>query len=172
MSGTAYVGAPAVTSAFIPVLTVCEALKEASGGPCHQLIVIVGIFKSGMDETLRLDCPEQLRFGRNWMAERDRVDATFASLPMHCGTRSKRSGREVIASAPPEAPLRPERVIGLYGSLCPLPRCGHAVLRAPIETGPPARPAFRHRGNGSASDPLTPTLAHCENRHTSARLNL
>src|SRR5580658_8559027 len=45
-----------------PVLTVCEALENREELN-HQRVLIVGIFKSGVDETLRLDCPFQVVSG-------------------------------------------------------------------------------------------------------------
>lgn len=123
----------------VPVLTVCEAL-DIRESLASRVVVVVGIFKSGMDETLRLDCPTQLRTGEiGWP---NAIGLTnLGSVPDAYRQEVEKKRQEILASAPPEAPLRPERVVGLYGvfnSLTGLgvtPCCG-----ATVETVlPPAR---------------------------------
>ena len=46
----------------LTVLTVCEALQSREQYNLYN-VVLVGIFKSGLDETLRQDCPNQLVTG-------------------------------------------------------------------------------------------------------------
>ncbi len=125
--------------ANVPVLAVCEAL-DIRESLASRVVVVVGIFKSGMDETLRLDCPTQLRTGEiGWPSAIGLTKVGNVPDELRGEVEKKRQG--ILASAPPEAPLRPERVIGLYGvfnSLTALgvtPCCGAA-----IETVlPPAR---------------------------------
>jgi hypothetical protein len=98
----------------IRVLTVCEALENRDTLR-YQEVVIVGIFKSGMDETLRLDCPTQLVTGEvGWPSS---IGLTGPSMPpdkLRGAVEKKR--QEVLKSGPPGAQPRPERVVGLYGT--------------------------------------------------------
>jgi hypothetical protein len=122
-----------------PVLSVCEALdqREALIG---QPAVIVGIYKSGMDETLRLDCPFELRSGEiGWPAS---IGLTHtAQAPDQFRDQIEKKRQEILSSAPPEAPLRPERVVGLYGRFVSLGGLNKAkCCSSPVETAyPPAR---------------------------------
>lgn len=123
----------------IRVLTVCEALENREVIH-HRRVVIVGIFKSGMDETLRLDCPEQLVSGDvGWPSA---VGLTRPSEPPEAlRDEIEKKRQEVIKSSPPEAPLRAERVVGLYGYFVSVAGLtAAACCKAPIETVlPPAR---------------------------------
>jgi hypothetical protein len=123
----------------IPVLSVREAL-ETGPSSCPWRVVIVGIFKSGTDETLRLDCPFQLLTGEvGWPSS---IGLTRPSNPpdvLRDKVETKR--QEILKSGPPGAQPRPERVVGLYGyfrfltGLTSAPCCS-----APVETVlPPAR---------------------------------
>jgi hypothetical protein len=123
----------------VPVFTVCEALENRETIR-FQRVVIVGIFKSGMDDTLRLDCASQLVTGEvGWPSS---IGLTRPSNPpdsLRAEVEKKRA--EVLKSGPPGAQPRPERVVGLYGilatptGLTPAPCC-----RAAVETTfPPAR---------------------------------
>jgi hypothetical protein len=122
-----------------PVLSVCDALdqREALTG---QPVVVVGIFKSGMDETLRLDCTTQLVTGDiGWPSA---VGLTkVGNVPDELRGEVEKKRREILASAPPEAPLRPERVVGLYGRFVSLGGLSNAICcTAAVETTfPPAR---------------------------------
>jgi hypothetical protein len=122
-----------------PVLSVCDALdqREALTG---QPAVIVGIYKSGMDETLRLDCPFELTSGDiGWPAS---IGLTHASqAPNEFLDQIEKKRQQILASAPPEAPLRPERVVGLYGRFVSLAGLSKKKCCAsPVETVyPPAR---------------------------------
>ena len=121
------------------IVTVCEAL-ERRAALAYQSCVIVGIFKSGMDETLRLDCPMQLMSGDlGWPSSIGLTRPIQA--PDQFRARVEKKRQEVIKSSPPEAPLRPERVVGLYGIFVPLQGLSAApCCRAPVETvHPPAR---------------------------------
>ncbi len=123
----------------IPVLTVCEAFDRRDP-LSYQRVVIVGIFKSGMDETLRLDCPTQLASGDvGWPSA---IGLTRPSQPPESlRDEIEKKRQEVIKSSPPEAPLRPERVVGLYGVFVSLAGLtAQPCCKAPIETVlPPAR---------------------------------
>ena len=123
----------------IPIVTVCEAL-ERRDALSYRHAVIVGIFKSGMDETLRLDCPTQLMSGElGWPAS---IGLTRpAQAPDELRDQVEKKRRQVLASSPPEAPLRPERVVGLYGVFVSLAgltaaRCCSAAVETVL---PPAR---------------------------------
>ena len=123
----------------IPILSVCEALDQRASLN-YGRAVIVGIFKSGMDETLRLDCPTQLMSGElGWPAS---IGLTRPSQPpdeLRDQVEEKR--QQVMAGSPPEAPLRPERVVGLYGIFVSLAGLTAApCCSASVETVlPPAR---------------------------------
>ena len=121
------------------VVTVCEAFgnRLALSG---KLVVIVGIFKSGMDETLRLDCPFQLVSGDvGWPSAIGLTNPLPPPEALRAEIEKKR--QEVIKSSPPEAPLRPERVVGLYGKFVSLAGLKtESCCKAPVETVlPPAR---------------------------------
>jgi hypothetical protein len=103
-----------VTERPAPVLTVCEALNHMTRYT-HAPAVIVGIFKSGMDDTLRLDCPFQPVTGPQvgWPSS---IGLTGPAIPpdsLRDEVEEKRA--EVLKSGPPGAHPRPERVVGLYG---------------------------------------------------------
>lgn len=123
----------------IRVLTVCEALGRRDS-LAYQPAVIVGIFKSGMDETLRLDCPSQLISGDvGWPAS---IGLTHAMQPPdNLAAEVEQKRQEILKAAPPEAPLRPERVIGLYGVFVSLAGLTDSkCCAAPVQTSlPPAR---------------------------------
>jgi hypothetical protein len=123
----------------IPVLSVCEAL-ESGPSSCPWKVVIVGIFKSGMDDTLRLDCPFQLVTGEvGWPSS---IGLTRPSQPPELLREEiEKKRQEVLKSGPPGAQPRPERVVGLYG----IYRSAAGLTRAPCcsaaveATLPPAR---------------------------------
>ena len=131
-----------VTDRPAPVLTVCEALRRMARYT-HAPAVIVGIFKSGMDDTLRLDCGFQLDAGGVGLP--NSIGLTGPAIPpdsLRDEVELKRA--EVLKSGPPGAQPRPERVVGLYGifvavsgiALTSVPCCGPS----PVETTfPPAR---------------------------------
>jgi hypothetical protein len=101
--------------ARVSVLTVCEALD---GRDHYNLdtVVIVGIFKSGTDETLRQDCPRQLVTGE--VAWPNAVALSNPGTPPeNLRDEIEKKRAEVIASYPREAQPRYERVVGLYGLL-------------------------------------------------------
>jgi len=131
--------APRATQGTVPVLTVCEALARRDS-LSYQRLVIIGIFKSGMDETLRLDCPTQLMSGElGWPSS---IGLTRPSQPPdNLRAQVERKRQEIIKSSPPEAPLRPERVVGLYGMFVSLAGLTAApCCSAAVETVlPPAR---------------------------------
>jgi hypothetical protein len=118
-----------------PVLTVCEALGGVRGAA-----VVVGIFKSGMDETLRLDCPTQLVTGEvGWPSA---IGLTkVGNVPDELRAEVEKKRQQILSSAPPEAQLRPERVVGLYGVFVSLAGLSNAkCCTAAVETTiPPAR---------------------------------
>lgn len=125
--------------ADIPALTVCEALDRRES-LVFRPIVIVGVFKSGMDETLRLDCPEQLVSGAvGWPSAIGLTNPLPPPEALRAEIEKKR--QEVLKSSPPEAPLRPERVVGLYGYFASVAGLTAApCCKAPVETVlPPAR---------------------------------
>jgi methyltransferase len=109
--------------AGVHVLTVCEALDQRNRYALAE-VVIVGIFKSGMEETLRADCPNQLTTkNTGWMNA-----IALPPSPSSAGTApileqpairrqidSKRAG--LLASGVPGAQPRPERIVALYGRL-------------------------------------------------------
>ncbi len=121
------------------VLSVCEALdqREALIG---QPAVIVGIFKSGIDETLRLDCPFELTSGEIGFPASIGLTRT-AQAPDTLRDQVEKKRQEILSGAPPEAPLRPERVVGLYGRFVSLAGLSKArCCSSPVETVyPPAR---------------------------------
>lgn len=122
------------------VLTVGEALKGGLGYPCSHPVVIIGIFKSGMDETLRLDCPTQLVSGDvGWPSAIGLTNPSPPPEALRAEIEKKR--QEVLKSSPPEAPLRPERLVGLCGYLVsPAGLTTAACCTAQVETVlPPAR---------------------------------
>jgi hypothetical protein len=130
---------PGAAGGPTPVLTVCEALDQRDALD-NQLAVIVGIFKSGMDETLRLDCPMQLVTGGiGWPSA---IGLTkVGNVPDELRGEVEKKRQEILATAPPEAPLRPERVVGLYGRFVSLAglsnsRCCSSAVQTNL---PPAR---------------------------------
>ena len=113
------------------VLTVCEAL-EGWDRYNMETVVIVGIFKSGMDETLRQDCTRQLKTGE--VAWPNAIALSNAATPpdkLRAEIEKKRD--QVLAGYPAGAQPRSERVVGLYGRLASLagltsvPCCGGSV---------------------------------------------
>jgi hypothetical protein len=123
----------------VPVLSVCEAL-EARVGVCAGPVVIVGIFKSGMDDTLRLDCPFQLITGEvGWPSS---IGLTRPSQPPDLlRDKVEKKRQEILNGGPPGAQPRPERVVGLYGNLSfPAGLTSAPCCSAAVETAlPPAR---------------------------------
>jgi hypothetical protein len=99
----------------VTVLTVCEALENRDRFNFLD-VVIVGIFKSGMDETLRQDCPHQLVTGEIAWPNAIAL-SNAASPPEDLRVEIEKKRAQVIASYPPEAHPRSERVVGLYGRL-------------------------------------------------------
>jgi hypothetical protein len=97
------------------VLTVCEALRDLERYNLDS-VVIVGIFKSGLDETLREDCPNQLVTGDiGWMSA---IALTRPTAPPDSLRDEIEKKRQIILnSGPPGAHPRPERVTALYGRL-------------------------------------------------------
>lgn len=130
---------PGAAGGSIPVLTVCEALDQREALD-NQPTVIVGIFKSGMDETLRLDCPTELVTGGiGWPSA---IGLTkVGNVPDELRGEVEKKRQEILKSAPLEAPLRPERVVGLYGRFVSLAGLTAAkCCSAQVETSlPPAR---------------------------------
>jgi hypothetical protein len=97
------------------VLTVCEALE---GWDRYNLetVVIVGIFKSGMDETLRQDCDHQLKTGEvTWPNAIALSNA--ATPPDKLREEIEKKRAQLLAGYPPGAQPRSERIVGLYGRL-------------------------------------------------------
>ncbi len=123
----------------IRVLTVCEALENRDT-ISYRRVVIVGIFKSGVDETLRLDCQTELITGDiGWPSA---IGLTkVGNVPDELRGEVEKKRQEILSSAPPEAPLRPERVVGLYGVFVSLAGLTSAkCCSATVETVfPPAR---------------------------------
>jgi hypothetical protein len=121
------------------VLTVCDALK-ARKAINYRPAIIVGVFKSGMDETLRLDCPTQLVTGEvGWPSS---IGLTRPSQPPDLlRDKVEQKRQEILKSGPPGAHPRPERVVGLYGIfVAPSGLAEARCCRAAIETViPPAR---------------------------------
>lgn len=123
----------------VPVLTVCEALEKRNS-VTYWPAVIVGIFKSGMDETLRLDCPTQLVTGE--VAWPSSIALTRPSAPPdEFRAEIEKKRQEILKSGPPGAHPRPERVVALYGIfVAPSGLASAPCCRAPVETViPPAR---------------------------------
>jgi hypothetical protein len=130
---------PEQPSAPASVLTVCEALNGLDRFNLDT-VVIVGIFKSGMDETLRQDCPNQLLSGE--VAWPNSIGLTTAANPPERFTKEIEKKRaQLIASYPREAKPRSERVVGLYGRLAsPSGLTSVPCCRGSVETTiPPAR---------------------------------
>ncbi len=100
------------------VLTVCEALD---GWDRYNLesVVIVGIFKSGMDETLRQDCSRQLR-SREVAWPNAIALSNPAPPPDKLREQIEKKRKQVLAGYPPGAQPRSERIVGLYGRLASL----------------------------------------------------
>lgn len=130
---------PNVAPGPIPVLTVCEALDQRdslTGRPA----IITGVFKSGTDETLRLDCPaELLSGGIGWPSSIGLNNVSQPPDNLRPEIEEKR--QEILKGAPPEAPLRPERVMGLYGRFVSLAGLSMAkCCGSSVQTNlPPAR---------------------------------
>lgn len=122
-----------------PVLAVCEALENRDT-ISYKRVVIVGIFKSGMDETLRLDCPFQLVTGEiGWPSS---IGLTHPSSPPDSFSEEiERKRQEILKSGPPGSQPRPERVVALAGIfVAPAGLTAGPCCRAPVETNlPPAR---------------------------------
>jgi hypothetical protein len=96
-------------------MTVCEALKNRDQSDFNP-VVIVGIFKSGLDETLRQDCPNQLVTGDiGWMSAIALTRPTDPPESLRPEIEKKR--QIILNSGPPGAHPRPERVTALYGRL-------------------------------------------------------
>lgn len=107
-------GSKAGTQEPVQVMTVCEALARPTL-PASPVIV-VGIFKSGMDQTLRQDCKDELVSGE--VAWPDMIALTnSAEAPDSFRPQIDKKKAELFASYPPEAKPRPERLVGLYGIL-------------------------------------------------------
>jgi hypothetical protein len=113
------------------VLTVCEAL-EGRDSYNLQTVVIVGIFKSGMDETLRENCGFQLRTGE--IAWPNSIALSNPAPPPDTLREAiEKKRQQVEAGYPPEAQPRSERIVGLYGKLASpegltsAPCCGGSV---------------------------------------------
>jgi hypothetical protein len=121
----------------IQVLTVCEALDNHDHLYLEYLgsVVIVGIFKSGLDETLRQDCPNQLVTGEiGWMSAIALTHPTDPPESLRAEIEKKRAN--VLAGAPPGA-----RVTAFYGRLVsPSGLTSIACCTAPVEiNAAPAR---------------------------------
>lgn len=93
-----------------------------------------------MDETLRLDCPIELVSGDvGWPSSigLNKVD----SPPENLRDQIEAKRQQILKAAPPNAPLRPERVVGLYGQFVAL--AGLAATKccsSQVQTSlPPAR---------------------------------
>src|SRR5579871_95241 len=123
-----------------PVLSVREALEARTISHCLQEVVIVGIFKSGIDESLRLDCPFQRVTGEvGWPSS---IGLTGALQPPSLlREKVEKKRQEILNSAQPGARPHPERVMGFYGFLgMPLGLTSAPCCSAAIETTfPPAR---------------------------------
>jgi hypothetical protein len=123
----------------VRVLTVCEALENRDALR-YQSVVIVGIFKSGMDDTLRLDCPFQLVTGEvGWPSSIGLTAPTNPPDSLRKEVEKKRA--EVLKAGPPGAQPRSERVVALYGIfVAPTGLTSAPCCRASVETTfPPAR---------------------------------
>jgi len=126
-------------SAPTVVLTVCEALSNLDRLN-FETVVIVGIFKSGMDETLRQDCPRQIVTAEvSWPNAIGLSNPAEAPEALRDQIEKKRA--ELIAAYSQEAKPRPERVVGLYGRLAsPSGLTSVSCCRSSVETTiPPAR---------------------------------
>lgn len=98
----------------VRVLSVCEALLPKNQD--YDPVVIVGIYKSGMDQTLRQDCPNQLMSGEvGWLSAIALSGSTEPPDQYRAEIEKKKAA--IYASYPPEAKPRPERLVGLYGRL-------------------------------------------------------
>ena len=98
----------------VPVTSVCEALGNPN--PRRVPAIIVGIFKSGMDPTLRQDCPNELRSGDvGWLSAIALSGST--EPPDQYRDQIEKKKAEIYASYPAAAKPRPERLVGLYGIL-------------------------------------------------------
>lgn len=123
-----------------PVLTVCEALDRRDTLAWLPQLVVVGVFKSGMDETLRLDCPNELVSSDiGWPSSIGLTNVQPPPEDLRDQIEKKR--QQILKAAPPEAPLRPERVVGLYGKFVALEGLTSAkCCSSQIQTSlPPAR---------------------------------
>ena len=98
----------------VRVMTVCEALADRAARITPA--IIVGIFKSGMDQTLRQDCPNQLMSGEVGWASAIALSGS-TEPPDQYRAQIQKKKLEIYASYPSEAKPRPERLIGLYGVL-------------------------------------------------------
>lgn len=98
----------------VQILSVCEAL--ATPESFRSPVIIVGIFKSGMDQTLRQDCPNELRSGDvGWLSAIALSGST--EPPDQYRDQIEKKKAEIYASYPAAAKPRPERLVGLYGIL-------------------------------------------------------
>ncbi len=102
------------------ILTVCEGGFESWDRYNYlETVVIVGIFKSGMDETLRQDCGHQLRAGE--VAWPNAIALSNAAAPPDKLRKEiEKKTEQVLAGYPPAAQPRSERIVGLYGRLVSL----------------------------------------------------
>jgi hypothetical protein len=126
-------------AAATAVLTVCEALSSLDRRNL-ETVVLVGIFKSGMDETLRQDCPLQLvTAGVSWPNSIGLSNP--APPPDAFRDQIEKKRAQLIAGYSPEAKPRPERVVGLYGRLAsPSGLTSVSCCQGSVETTiPPAR---------------------------------
>lgn len=104
----------------IQVLTVCEALdgRDRYDG---QQVVIVGIFKSGLEETLRQDCPAQLATGGiGWLdavALPHSPSLAGSSPVLEQSDIKKQIEQKKAQIRSSDPPPRPERVMALHGFL-------------------------------------------------------
>lgn len=121
--GRISIPARATRSGPVRVVTVCEAI-EGHDRYERSEVVLVGIFKSGTEETLRQDCPSQLTTGGiAWMnavaLPPSPSSASTSPILEQPAVRKEieKKRAEVLAGGAPGTQPRPERVVALYGRL-------------------------------------------------------
>ena len=122
----------------VRVLTVCDILENRDIFTL-QRVVIVGIFKSGMDETLRLDCPLQLVQAKS-VGQAQSVSPALRSHQIRCATQLKRSARKLSKVVRRGRSPGRNASSACTGSLSPL-----RASRIPPVVAPRSKPFSRRR---------------------------